>query len=57
LAGQQDWYLVRQLQNYKSGIRGSQPKDTYGVQMKPMASMLANDAAMNDVVAYIDTLK
>ena len=57
LAGQQDWYLVHQLQNYKSGIRGSQPKDTYGMQMKPMASMLANDVAMNDVVAYIDTLK
>ena len=57
LAGQQDWYLVRQLQNYKSGIRGSNPKDTYGMQMKPMASMLANDVAMNDVVAYIDTLK
>jgi cytochrome c oxidase subunit 2 len=57
LAGQQDWYLVRQLQNYKSGIRGSQPKDTYGMQMKPMASMLASDVAMNDVIAYIDTLK
>jgi cytochrome c oxidase subunit 2 len=57
LAGQQDWYLVRQLQNYKSGIRGSQPKDTFGTQMKPMAGMLANDLAINDVVAYIDTLK
>jgi len=57
LAGQQDWYLVRQLQNYKSGIRGNQPKDAFGAQMKPMAAMLANDQAMNDVVAYIDTLK
>jgi cytochrome c oxidase subunit 2 len=57
LAGQQDWYLLRQLQNYKSAIRGSQPKDTFGALMKPMAAMLANDQAMNDVVAYIDTLK
>jgi cytochrome c oxidase subunit II len=57
LAGQSDWYLVRQLQNYKSGIRGSQPKDAYGAQMKPMAAMLANDQAIKDVVAYIHSLK
>jgi cytochrome c oxidase subunit II len=57
LAGQSDWYLVRQLQNYKSGVRGSHPKDAFGMQMKPMAGMLANDQAINDVVAYIDTLK
>jgi cytochrome c oxidase subunit 2 len=57
LAGQQDWYLARQLQNYKSGVRGNQPSDAFGAQMKPMAAMLANDQAINDVVAYIDTLK
>jgi cytochrome c oxidase subunit 2 len=57
LALQSDWYLARQLQNYKSGLRGSNPKDAYGMLMKPMAGMLANDQAMNDVIAYIDTLK
>ena len=57
IAGQNDWYLVRQLKNYKTGLRGNQPKDAYGAQMKPMAMMLANDQAINDVVAYIDTLK
>ncbi len=57
LADQDDWYLVRQLQNYKSGLRGSNPKDAYGMQMKPMAAMLANDQAINNVVAYISSLK
>jgi cytochrome c oxidase subunit II len=57
LAGQSDWYLVRQLHNYKSGLRGSQPKDVFGMQMKPMAGMLANDQAINDVVAYIQSFK
>jgi cytochrome c oxidase subunit 2 len=56
LAGQQDWYLVRQLDNYKKGLRGTHPKDTFGMQMKPMAGMLATDQAVNDVVAYINTL-
>jgi cytochrome c oxidase subunit II len=57
LADQDDWYLVRQLQNYKSGLRGSNPKDAFGMQMKPMAAMLANDQAINNVVAYIRSIK
>lgn len=57
LAGQEDWYLVRQINNFKKGLRGYDPKDTFGMQMKPMAATLATDKAVNDVVAYIDTLK
>jgi cytochrome c oxidase subunit II len=57
LADQNDWYLVRELQNFKSGVRGSNPKDTYGAQMKPMAAMLANDQAIANVVVYIRSLK
>ena len=57
LADQDDWYLVRQLQNFKKGVRGANPKDAYGAQMKPMAAMLANDEAINNVVVYIRSLK
>lgn len=57
LAGQEDWYLVTQLKNFKSGVRGAQPNDTYGMQMRPMAMTLADDQAILDVVAYINTLK
>jgi cytochrome c oxidase subunit II len=57
LADQDDWYLVRQLRNYKSGVRGSHPKDALGAQMKPMAAMLANDQAIDNVVVYIGSLK
>ncbi len=57
LAGQQDWYLIRQLKNFKDGIRGANPKDIYGAQMRPMAMTLPNDTAIEDVVAYITTLK
>lgn len=49
----QDWYIVRQVQNYKAGIRGADPKDAFGAQMRPMAAMLANDQAIQDVAAYI----
>lgn len=57
LAGQEDWYLVRQLKNFKDGIRGADPNDIYGQQMAPMAQLLPDDQAIADVVAYIETLK
>ncbi|MEY4641671.1 MAG: hypothetical protein RLZZ227_1665 [Pseudomonadota bacterium] len=56
LAGMSDWYLVRQLQNFKSGVRGVHPDDEYGFQMTSMVQALADDSAINDVVAYINTL-
>lgn len=56
LAGMTDWYLVRQLQNFKSGVRGAHPEDQLGYQMTHMVSALADDDAINDVVAYINTL-
>lgn len=57
LAGQSDWYLVRQIRNYKSGLRGYDPRDTFGRQMQPMAATLRTDQAIRDVVAFISTLK
>jgi cytochrome c oxidase subunit 2 len=57
LAGMSDWYLVTQLKNFKQGIRGAHPKDMYGPQMASMAAMLADDQAINDLVAYINTLR
>ena len=57
LTGLQDWYIVRQLKNFKAGIRGTKSGDLFGMQMRPMAMTLANDAAINNVAAYITTLE
>ncbi len=56
LAIQQDWYIVRQLENFKSGARGAHADDAFGAQMRPMAMMLADAAAMKNVAAYIASL-
>ncbi|HXX86187.1 MAG TPA: c-type cytochrome [Casimicrobiaceae bacterium] len=56
LAGQGDWYLKRQLRNFKNGTRGTDEKDVSGKTMAPMAATLADDAAIDNVVAYIKTL-
>ncbi len=54
LAGQEAWYLKAQMRKFKEGIRGSNPKNIYGMQMAPMAKILA-DEAVDDVIAYIAT--
>jgi cytochrome c oxidase subunit 2 len=56
LSGQAEWYLVRQLQMFKRGVRGAHEQDIYAKQMIPFASMLADDDAIRNVVAYIKTL-
>ena len=57
LAGQHGWYLKRQLKNYQLGLRGTNASDTFGAQMAPMAAILVDDAAIDNVVAYITTLE
>lgn len=52
-----DWYIVNQLKKFKSGIRGTHPKDTEGASMRPMAMALPDEKAMIDLTAYIATLK
>lgn len=56
LTGLNDWYLVRQLTNYLSGARGSDPADLYGQQMRASTQLLGNDEAIHDVVKYITSL-
>ena len=56
LSHQHDWYIARQIRNFKQGIRGSHAKDFYGNQMRSMALILATDQQIDDVSAYISAL-
>ncbi|MEX0976665.1 MAG: c-type cytochrome [Woeseia sp.] len=57
LTGLNDWYLVRQTRNFKDGTRGSHKDDIRGAQMRAAAQVLADDDAIQDVVAYINSLR
>ena len=57
LQNMSDWYLVTQLNNFRTGVRGTHPKDLYGQQMSSVASFLTQEQTINDLVAYIGTLK
>lgn len=57
LTGLNDWYLARQTRNFKDGTRGSHEDDIRGAQMRAAAQVLADDEAIRDVVAYINSLQ
>jgi len=56
LVGQSDWYLVRQLEKYKSGQRGAVAGDISGAQMRAAAGILMDATDIQNVVAYINSL-
>ena len=56
LTHQADWYMLSQLQKFKSGMRGAHPEDITGAQMAAMSQTLEDEQAMKDVIAYIRSL-
>jgi cytochrome c553 len=51
-----DWYLLNQLRNFKVGARGADPGDIWGTTMR-VNSLALTDQAMQDVIAYVQTLR
>ena len=56
IAGQEAWYIKRQINNFKHGLRGTAADDTFGAQMAPMAATLPDETAVKNVAAYIASL-
>ena len=56
LTGQHAWYLTKQIKNFKGGVRGAHADDAEGKLMGPIAQTLADDSAIANVVAHIQTL-
>ena len=55
VAGQHDWYTVRQLEHYFSGVRGSDPDNIFDMQMRGMTTCcLLTPEAIKNVTAYIN---
>lgn len=56
LRGLDDWYLVRQYENFRSGVRGTHPDDRFGQQMQRMGHVLETADDVRDVAAYLAAL-
>lgn len=57
LNGLDDWYLKKQINNFKASLRGAHARDELGAQMIPMAQLLKEDQAVHDVIAYIRSVQ
>jgi cytochrome c553 len=57
LINQSDWYLVTQLERFRTGLRGFAAEDAEGAQMRAVAASLPDANAISDVVAFINTLR
>lgn len=56
IAGLPDWYVERQLHNFRKGIRGTHPLDIAGTRMAPMARYFRNDEDLTAVAKYAAAL-
>ena len=51
-----DWYFVRQLSLYASGLRGFRQDDTFGQQMRAIAGAVNDAPVQRDLAAHVRTL-
>ena len=56
IAGLPEWYVKRQLMNFRAGIRGAHPKDAPGMRMYPMARTLNGEADVDAVTKVVAAL-
>jgi cytochrome c oxidase subunit 2 len=57
LTGHDDWYVVDQLNAFRTGTRGTHADDTFGQQMRAAAALLPDEQAIADVATYLGTLQ
>ena len=57
LAGRSDWYLARQLQQFRQGHRGRHAQDFHGSQMARMGGVVAEGRPTENLIAYINALQ
>ncbi len=56
IAGLPAWYVEAQLLKFRSGQRGSHPDDLTGMQMRPIARTLVNDADIKTISEQVSKM-
>ena len=55
ISGLSQWYLYRQMKNYRDGIRGTHPQDIFGQSMR-LSIMNLSDDELRALAEYISTI-
>ncbi len=56
IGGLEKWYVVKQLQNFKDGVRALHFDDLAGMRMRPMARWLKTPEDLGAVATYVAAL-
>ncbi|MCB9598003.1 MAG: c-type cytochrome [Sandaracinaceae bacterium] len=56
IAGMPEWYLLRQLNKFRAGHRGSDPQDRNGLRMRGMARTLNHEGDVEAIAAYVASM-
>jgi len=57
ISGLNDWYILTQLNHFRSGLRGVEKEDIYGQQMKAASAVVTSEEDAANLAAYINQLK
>ena len=57
LTGMEAWYVERQLHNFRNRVRGTHYDDVPGVQMSIVSGMVRNQATIENIAAYIQSME
>lgn len=56
IAGMKEWYVERELDKFRAGVRGAQFNDMEGMRMRPMSLSVASEDDVKAVAHYVETL-
>jgi len=56
IAGMKEWYVERELDKFRSGVRGMHFSDVEGMRMRPMALSLGSEDDVKAVAHYVENL-
>ena len=55
IAGMKGWYVERELDKFRAGVRGMHFSDVEGMRMRPMALSLTSEEDVKAVAHYVET--
>ena len=56
IAGLPKWYVRRQLDSFRTGMRGAHPDDIEGLRMRPMSRQMKSQEEVDTVATYVSQL-
>ncbi len=57
IAGLPKWYVLKQLEAFRTGLRGAHPDDIEGLKMRPMSRQMKSEAEVDTIATFVSQMK